>query len=89
VLLNRSAKLAGQQIVVRGAGRMTLVGDIYGTRVAVGSNAKCGRVFARSVDLGEGCEVGQVVYEEELRTSEGVRFHSPPAKVAQLPGPPG
>ena len=89
VLLNRSAKLAGQQIVVRGAGRMTLVGDIYGTRVAVGSNAKCGRVFARSVDLGEGCEVGKVVYEEELRTSEGVRFHSPPVKVAKLPGPPG
>jgi cytoskeletal protein CcmA (bactofilin family) len=88
VLLNRSARFAGQEIVARGAGRMTSVGDIYGEEVVVGANARCGRVFAKRVDLGAGCEVGHVTYTEELNAPRRVRFHSLPVKVEKLPDPP-
>jgi hypothetical protein len=54
--------------------------------VVLGSNARCKRIFARTVEMGDGCVVDKVTYTDELRRSGGRQFFTHPAeKVAELP----
>ncbi len=86
VLANWGARWAGQSLVMRGIGKMTDAGDIYGAEVALGSNSRCGRIFADRVELGDGCTVDQVTYTQELRRSGGRQFLTRPSvKVTELP----
>ncbi len=85
-IANWSARWAGQAITMRGIGRMTDAQDIYGIEVVLGSNARCGRVFANRVEVGDGCIVDQVTYTEELLRGPGRAFFThPAAKVPTLP----
>jgi hypothetical protein len=71
---------------MRGIGRMTDAEDIYGVEVVLGSNARCKRIFAEKVEVGDGCVIDQVTYTKELRRGSGrVFFTHPAVKVAELP----
>jgi cytoskeletal protein CcmA (bactofilin family) len=85
-VVNLSAQWAGQSIAMRAIGRMTTAEDIYGKEVVLGSNSRCRRVFANSVELGGGCTVEQVTYTDELRKGSGRVFLTHPAeKATKLP----
>jgi cytoskeletal protein CcmA (bactofilin family) len=86
VAANRGAHWSGQIISMRLAGRMTNVEDIYADEVVLGANTRCGRVFARTIELKSGCIVGQAVYTEDLRQGPHHAFFTkPPKKVDKLP----
>ncbi len=86
VFANRGSRLVGQSIVMRGIGRMTAAEDIYGAEVSLGSNSRCGKIFANRVELGDGCVVDRVTYTDELRRSGGRAFLTRPSeKVSKLP----
>jgi cytoskeletal protein CcmA (bactofilin family) len=86
-LVNWGTSWAGQSVRVRGIGRMTNAEDIYGEEVVLGKHSRCGRIFAKRVEVAEGCTVEQVVYTEELRGAvRGNSFFTrPPEKVQSLP----
>ncbi len=84
--VNWRSRWAGQALAVRAIGRTTVAEDIYGSEVVLGSDTKCGRIFAEKVELGDRCVVDQVTYTEELRRKSGRAFLTHPAeKVASLP----
>ncbi|MGH9918378.1 MAG: hypothetical protein ACRD6W_05860, partial [Nitrososphaerales archaeon] len=86
VVAHWGASWAGQSIMMRGIGRMTDAEDVYGADVVLGSHARCKRIFAETVELGDGCTVDQVTYTKELHRSGGRQFMTHPAeKVTELP----
>ncbi len=84
---NWGASWAGQSIRIRAIGRMTNAEDVYGGEVFLGKNSRCGRIFARRVEVAEGCTAEQVSYTEEFRGAANGRtfFTRPPEKVDSLP----
>jgi cytoskeletal protein CcmA (bactofilin family) len=77
---------AGQAISLKLIGRQTNAEDVYGDEVVLGPHTRCGRVFARTVELGAGCVVEQVTYTEEVRRGHhAVHMERPTDKVEKLP----
>lgn len=88
VAVNWGKQWLGQSIVARGIAKMTSAEDIYGSEVILGPNSRCGKIFAKTVELGEGCVVDRVTYTEELRRGGAggrVFITTPPEKVTELP----
>jgi cytoskeletal protein CcmA (bactofilin family) len=88
VIANWASRWAGQSVIMRGIGRMTAGEDIYGTDVVLGSNSRCGRIFANRVELDDGCVVDKVTYTDELRSGGRVFLTHPAEKVTKLPPSP-
>jgi cytoskeletal protein CcmA (bactofilin family) len=85
-MANWGAHWAGQAFSMRLIGRMTNVEDVYGDEVMLGANTRCGKVFARTIELQTGCIVDRAVYTGELRQGNNrVYFVHPPEKVDTLP----
>jgi predicted acyltransferase (DUF342 family) len=84
---NWGASWAGQSIRIRAIGRMTNAEDVYGDEVVLGKNSRCGRIFAKRVEVSAGCTAEQVSYTDEFRgAAEGRTFFTrPPEKVDALP----
>ncbi len=86
VLANWGAHWGGQSIMMRGVGRMTQAEDIYGDEVILGRATRCRRIFAKTVEIAEGCTVEEVNYTEELRYDGTHTFFTrPPQRVSTLP----
>jgi cytoskeletal protein CcmA (bactofilin family) len=86
VAANWAAGWAGQIASLRLVGRMTHVEDVFGDQVVIGANTRCGRVFARTIELGAGCILDQATYTGDLRQGrQNVHFTQPPEKVEKLP----
>jgi cytoskeletal protein CcmA (bactofilin family) len=83
---NWSTHWMGRSLTMRGIGKMTNAEDLYGAEVVLGSNARCRRIFAEKVEVGDGCVVDQATYTKELRRGSGRAFFTHPAvKLASLP----
>jgi len=66
-------------------GKRAQVQDVYCSELVVEGGSKLGRVFAESVDIGDNCVVGELVYTRELKEGERVVHLKPPQKVESLP----
>ncbi len=66
-------------------GKRAQVQDVYCSRLEVEGGSKLGKVYAESVDIGDACVVGGLVYTKELREGERVVHLSPPQKSESLP----
>lgn len=66
-------------------GKRAQVQDVYCSRLKVEGGSKLGKVYAESVDIGDTCVVGGLVYTRELREGERVIHLSPPQKSESLP----
>jgi cytoskeletal protein CcmA (bactofilin family) len=85
-IANWRASWAGQSIQMRFVGRMTDAEDVYGEEVILGRNSRCRKIFAKRVEVADGCTVEQIIYTEELRgENHKVFFNRPPEKVPSLP----
>jgi len=82
-------KWMGQTAAFRLIGKQTRVGDVYADLVHIGNYSRCGRVFAKVVELEDGCVVDEISYTDELKgvleRSHITRFVT---KVTSLPNPP-
>jgi cytoskeletal protein CcmA (bactofilin family) len=89
VMINREKEWMGQLVAMRLVGRMTQVEDIYADTVHLGKVSKSDRVYAKIVELDEGCHAQQIRYTGELRGSVDRSYiDRPPTKVDRLPEPP-
>jgi len=88
VMANWERRWAGQTAAARVIGRMTSVEDLHGSEVVVGSNSRCGGIFANRVELGKGCVVGRVTYVESFKMSGTSYQHEPSVKASRLPDRP-
>jgi cytoskeletal protein CcmA (bactofilin family) len=89
VILDWEKGWMGQVAAMRLVGRMTRVEDIYADLVHLGHVSTSERIFARIVELEDGCIAEEISYTEELRGSiERAHIERPPAKVDRLPEPP-
>jgi predicted acyltransferase (DUF342 family) len=84
--LGRGAKCIGPLV----GGRIQIeerahVQDVYCERLVVEKEARLGRLFVESVEIGDSCVVETLVYTKELREGTGVVHLSPPQKVENLP----
>lgn len=66
-------------------GKRAQVQDVYCSRLEVEGGSKLGKVYAESVDIGDTCIVGGLVYTKEFREGERVIHLSPPQKSGSLP----
>jgi len=89
VLLDWQKSWMGQVAAMRLIGRMTRVEDIYADQVRLGRGSKSGRVYARIVELEDGCIADEIKYTGELKGNLA-RSHleNPPLKVNEIPTPP-
>lgn len=69
-------------------GQMTLVEDMYASTVRVGPYSRAKRIFAESVEMGNGSIADEVKYTTDLKLDPKCYIHHPPQKVAKLPEPP-
>jgi cytoskeletal protein CcmA (bactofilin family) len=86
-IANWGASWAGQSIRIRAIGRMTKAEDVYAGEVVLGKHTRCSRIFARKVQVSEGCTAEEVRYTDEFRDAPKGRtfFTRPPEKVDSLP----
>ncbi|MDA4130070.1 MAG: polymer-forming cytoskeletal protein [Thaumarchaeota archaeon] len=79
----------GQIARARLVGRMTRIDDIYADYVYLGTNSRSGRVFARTVEVGDGATVEEISYTDTLKANlDRIHVEKPPVKVSSLPSPP-
>jgi len=69
-------------------GKTTVVEDVYGKDVRIGSNSRARRVFGDVVELANGGMAEEVNYTKELKLPKEYHLTKPPAKMAKLPDPP-
>jgi hypothetical protein len=81
-----SAFALGQRMRVQAG--TSQVEDVYADRVSLGAGSRAGRIFAKTVALGSGCDIEEVTYVDELKTSDHVKIQRTVKKVATLPEPP-
>ena len=85
-LADWSANWVGQAINMRLVGRETRVEDVYADEVVLAPYTRCGKVFAKKVEVGEGCVVDQLSYTEEVTgDTRRAHFTREPQKVDKLP----
>jgi len=85
-LLSWGGSWAGQSIRAHAIGRMTDAQDLYGDEVVLGRNSRCWKIFAKRVEVADGCIAEQVVYTEELRGATSRAFFTrPPERAQSLP----
>ncbi|MBI3841218.1 MAG: hypothetical protein HY297_04605 [Thaumarchaeota archaeon] len=66
----------------------TTVEDVYAKVLRVEKASKLGRIFAETVELGDGCSAREIQYTGELRMGKATRVEQAPRKVDALPDPP-
>ena len=72
----------------RGAlGRLTTVEDIHGGDVKIRQHCRVGRVFAKTVELGEGSTAEEIVYTGEVKLPQKYFLTKPLRRVDSLPEP--
>jgi len=88
-ILDWEKSFMGQLAALRLVGRMTKVEDIYADHVRLGNASRCGKVFARVVELGDGSIADEISYTGELKGNLAkVHVEKAPMKVRELPAPP-
>jgi len=88
-LINWQKNWMGQIAQARLIGKLTRVDDIYADEVRLGRNSKSERIFARTVEVEDGCTAEEITYTDELRGDLGrVHIEKSPVKVSRLPEPP-
>jgi len=89
VIMDWEGRWLGQIAAMRLVGRMTKVEDIYADTVHLGKVSKSGRIFARIVEIEEGCHAEEINYTGELKGSvERAHLGKLPNKLDRLPAPP-
>ena len=66
-------------------GRRAQVQDVYCAQLVVEGGSRLRRVYAESVDIGDDCVVGELVYTKELKEGGRVVHLKPPQKSESLP----
>lgn len=77
-----SGPLVGNFVEIESKGRAE---DVYGGRVELGRKAEARRIFATSIRLDDGCDVGEVQYVDSIDLGRDVHCRQPPRKVDRLP----
>jgi cytoskeletal protein CcmA (bactofilin family) len=81
-----SAHLWGQRIRVQAG--TSQVEDVYATELVIGPGSRAKRLYAKSVELGSGCDIDEVNYVTELKMGDHVKIIHPVKKVERLREPP-
>jgi cytoskeletal protein CcmA (bactofilin family) len=89
VVLDWEKQWMGQLATMRLVGRMTKVEDIYADTVRLGKVSNSEKVFARVVEIEDGCIAEEINYTEELKGNlDRVHIEKPPVKEDRLEAPP-
>lgn len=81
-----SAFAWGQRVRIQAG--TSQVEDLYGDTVLLGEGSRAARIFARTVELGSGCDVEEVTYVDELKLADHVKVQRTVKKVDRLQEPP-